>query len=159
MAEQPLLEGNPQAGEVLEILIRTTHHLHRRFEMNLASLGTPLQLTGPRLRVLLAVSEAGKIRMSDLASKIGIQARTVTQFVDALEQEELLVRLPDPDDRRATLLQVTSKAQPWMDQSRAIMDKAAEPLLAALPSEQQTQLMELLLKLTPPRDGQGDCCS
>ena len=140
-------ESSPTAGTVLEMLIRTTHRLHLQFETHLSSLDIPAYLTELRLRLLVAISEVGKIRMSDLAAKLGIQPRTVTQFVDALEQEKLLVRVPDPDDRRATFLQLTESAPPLMIQARAAMSESAEKVLASLPLEGRSQLLELLYQL------------
>ncbi len=143
-----LEETVPSAGRVLETLIRTTHHLHRQFEMRLSTHDIPVQLTGPRLRLLITISESGTIRMSELGAKMGIQARTVTQFVDALEQEKLLARLPDPDDRRATLLQLTDIASPIIEKARASMSEVAEKVLQHLPLEQRSQLLVILSKLT-----------
>ncbi|RKP46759.1 MarR family transcriptional regulator [Cohnella endophytica] len=140
-------ESPPPAGALLELLIRTTHRLHHEFEAQLSALDIPPYLTGPRLRLLVAVSEVGKIRMSDLAAKLGIKPRTVTQFVDALEQENLLIRIPDPDDRRATFLQLSDIAPPLMTKARAAMSESAEKVLAAFPSEGRTQLHELLNRL------------
>jgi len=140
-------ESSPTAGMVLETLIRTTHRLHHQFETHLSTLDIPAYLTGPRLRLLVAISEAGKIRMSDLAAKLGIKPRTVTQFVDALEQENLLIRIPDPDDRRATFLQLTDSAPLLMNKARTAMSVSAEKVLAAFPSEGRAQLLELLNQL------------
>lgn len=135
------------AGELLPLLFRTNHQLHRRFEILLAAYELEVPISGPRLRFLIAVSEAGQIRMSDMAAKLGIQARTVTQFVDALEHEGLLVRLPDSTDRRATLLQVTESALPHMARSRAAMAEAAERTLAPLHPEDRTLMLRLLKRL------------
>lgn len=84
------------------------------------SLDTPYHLTGPRLCVLSTVSENGPMA---LAAKLGGKARTVTDFFDALEQEKLLIRIPDPTDRRATLIQLTECAQSNMEKSLAFQDK------------------------------------
>src|SRR4051794_10526015 len=113
----------PLAGHVMEMLLRTTHRLHLQFETYLSDYDIPDFMTGPRLRVLVTVSKAGKIRMSDIAIKCGITPRTVTQFVDALEQEKLLVRVPDPHDRRATLLEVTEIAVPLIAKAGAAMNE------------------------------------
>lgn len=137
----------PLAGHVMEMLIKTTHRLHLQFESYLAANDIPDYLTGPRLRFLVTVSEAGKIRMSDMAIKCGIAPRTVTQFVDALEKEKLLVRISDPDDRRATLLQLTDTAAPLIAKARATMNESAEKVLAALPAEERSHLYEILHKL------------
>ncbi|MEW9701722.1 MarR family winged helix-turn-helix transcriptional regulator [Paenibacillus sp. SI8] len=139
--------SSPSAGMVLEMLIRTTHQLHLQFETHLSTLDIPAYLTGPRLRLLVAISEAGKIRMSELAAKLGISPRTVTQFVDSLEQENLLIRIPDPDDRRATFLQLTESAPPLMIKARAAMSESAELVLASIPPEARAQLLGLLNQL------------
>ncbi|NIK77090.1 DNA-binding MarR family transcriptional regulator [Paenibacillus castaneae] len=145
-------ESFPPAGIVLETLIRTTHRLHLQFEMHLNSLDIPAYLTGPRLRFLVAISEAGKIRMSELATKLGIKPRTVTQFVDALEQENLLVRIPDPDDRRATFLQLSDIAPPIIIKARAAMSESAENVLTSLSAERRVQLLNILNQISVEKE-------
>jgi DNA-binding MarR family transcriptional regulator len=142
------VQAIPSAGEVLQALFRTTHHLHRQFETLLTAAEIPAQLTGPRLRFLIVIAEAGQIRMSELGSRIGIQARTVTQFVDALEQEKLLVRLPDPLDRRATLIQLTDIAAPIILKARTTMSEASEKILTHLSAEDRTMLLGILQNLS-----------
>lgn len=137
-------EPAPSAGDVLQALFRASHHFHRQFELGLTACSVPAYLTGPRVRFLAAVMEAGQVRMGDMADKLGIQARTVTQFVDALEQEGLLVRLPDPKDRRATLLQVTEKALPLVADARAAMSRVAAQVLSPLTVEQRRSLYAIL---------------
>jgi DNA-binding MarR family transcriptional regulator len=143
----PLSVEPPTAAYLLETLFKSTHYIHRHFEAYLAAQGIPAYLTGPRLRFLKSVADAGKIRMSDLAAKVGIKARTVTQFVDALEQENILVRIPDPDDRRATLIQITETAIPLIRKAGNAMSEAAEKLLISLPPESRCQLLKHLYKL------------
>lgn len=145
-------DSPPMAGQVMEKLFTTTHRLHLQFETKLAAYGLPAFITGPRLRFLVTVAEAGTIRMGDMAVKCGIAPRTVTQFVDALEQERMLVRLPDPDDRRATLLQLTDSAVPLIDRARSAMKETADHVLAPLTAEQRSQLYALLLQLGTPAD-------
>ncbi|KRE93410.1 MarR family transcriptional regulator [Paenibacillus sp. Soil766] len=139
--------STPTAGDIIQLLIRTTHRLHTQFEEQLVLLGIPAYLTGPRVRVLIVIEEEGRIRMSDLATKLGIKARTVTQFVDALEQEALIYRTPDPDDRRATFLQLTDEAPPLIAKARAAMSQASDQILQSLSTEGRSQLQSLLLSL------------
>lgn len=134
----------PEPGEVLETLFRNSHSVHRQFEALLTELGLPAYVTGPRLRFLITVFESGRIRMNDMAAKLGIQARTVTQFVDALEEHKLLIRLPDPEDRRATLLQVSESAPPLIAQARVAMSRAAAQVLQPLSPEMRSHLFEAL---------------
>ena len=55
-------------------------------------------------------AEPGRVRMGDLSSALGVTARNITTIVDALEREGLLMRKPDPTDRRAILLELTERA-------------------------------------------------
>jgi len=76
-----------------------------------------------------------------------VTARTVTTLVDALEGEGLLVRLPDPTDRRATLLALTERAQTQFEQVRRIQVELGEELVAPLDQEQRRLLLDLLSRL------------
>jgi len=134
----------PIAGDLLQILFKTNHLLHQQFEKHIANYGIPDFLTGPRLRFLIVLEEYPNIRMNDIAKQIGIKARTVTQYVDALEKEKLLIRLPDPEDRRATLLQLTEAAFPLIKKARAGMSEASETLLKPLSDEQRIQFLVVL---------------
>ncbi|MBP1988775.1 hypothetical protein [Paenibacillus eucommiae] len=67
------------------------------------------------------MSEAEKIRMSDISTKLGIKPRTVTQFDDA---------------------------PPLILKARAAMSESAEIVLASLPPEGRGQLLEILQQLT-----------
>ncbi|MFC5650014.1 MarR family winged helix-turn-helix transcriptional regulator [Paenibacillus solisilvae] len=104
-------------------------------------------MTGPSLRFLIAIAENEPIRMSELAAKIGIKARTVTQFVDALEQENMLIRVPDSEDRRATFLRLTDAAPPLIQHARNAMSEASEQVVGSLSPENRRLLLNLLKQL------------
>lgn len=137
--------NNPSSIDIIHVLIRATHSVQQQFNSQLSELNTPFQISGPRLRVLSIVSESGKIRMNELAAKLGVKARTVTDFVDGLEKDNLLVRIPDPTDRRATLLQLTELAQTNLDRILAEQADIAERLIGKLTPEQRKQLIDMLL--------------
>ncbi len=80
----------PTASEVIMTLIATSHRIQRVFNARLSRQKGAVKLSGPRLRLLMAVEEVGRLRMGDLAEDLGITARTVTTLVDALEREGLL---------------------------------------------------------------------
>ena len=137
----------PSASEVVSTLIATAHRLRRVLNSRLSRQPGVIGLSGPRLRLLLAVEEAGRLRMGDLAEDLGVTARTVTTLVDALERDGLLVRLPDPTDRRATLLALTPRAHTQFEQVRRIQVDLGEALVAALDQEQRRLLLDLLSRL------------
>ena len=143
--------GELSGQDLLHQLFKINHLLQRQFEMGLVSYGLPEQLTGPRLRVLLEISAAGKIRMNELAKNLGIKARTVTQFVDALEKDHFIVRTPDAFDRRATILQLTDTAKSLMERAEEVMGEISDKLLERLTLEQRNQLLDILWQLDSNR--------
>ena len=143
----PEPEQEPSAADVIHVLIKTTHHFNREFEKRLSSMEMPIPLSGPRLRLLIVVGKSGQIRMNVLADKLGIQARTVTDLVDALERDGLIIRTPDPTDRRATLLKLTNKAEVHLEPIHALQAELAEKMMRRFSPGQRRQLQSLLLNL------------
>lgn len=144
--------NDPLAIDIIHILIRATHTIQRDFTSQISALDLPFKISGPRLRILSTVSEAGRIRMNELAAKLGVQARTVTDFVDALEKDELLVRIPDPTDRRAILIELTELAHANLSEILEKQAVIADHLLQNLTTEQRKELLELLLLLIRDKD-------
>ncbi|WP_460319802.1 MarR family winged helix-turn-helix transcriptional regulator [Paenibacillus sp. YSY-4.3] len=149
--------NDPAAIDLIHILIRTTQTIQRDFKTQISTVDLPFKISGPRLRLLSTVSEAGQIRMSELAVKLDIQARTVTDFVDALEKDGLLLRIPDPTDRRATLIQLTELAHAHLQEALAQQAIIAEQLIQNLTPGQRKELLEMLLLLINDKDLSSAC--
>jgi len=79
----------------------------------------------PRLRLLEELHCRGPAIMSQLAAAVGLTRRSMTSAVDALESERLVARRPHPEDRRATLVELTGPGL------RAA-DEAFQPRMAAI---------------------------
>ena len=47
----------------------------------------------------------------EIADRIGIEAPTIVPIIDKLEEQKLVVRRPDPNDRRNNLIFLTSKSE------------------------------------------------
>jgi len=98
--------------------------------------------------VLFSVREAGGLRMGDLASRLGVAPRTVTDLVDVLERDGLLIRRPDPADRRATRLELTPVAAAGLDRLRSLRRSFVEEIFSPLKPAERRQLVELLEKIS-----------
>ncbi|MCW2607863.1 MAG: hypothetical protein JWO60_2556 [Frankiales bacterium] len=68
--------------------------------------GTP-RLELATAAVLGTVGDAGPLRLSELADRLGLDVSTVSRQVPALERAGWVVRDPDPCDRRAQLLRLS----------------------------------------------------
>jgi len=64
----------------------------------------------PRLKLLYALACEGPQRMGDLADILEVTPRTVTALVDGLEAQGQVRRVPDPTDRRATIIEMARGA-------------------------------------------------
>jgi DNA-binding MarR family transcriptional regulator len=84
--------------------------------------------------VLATLEEDGPTRLTALAAPNGVSQPAMTQLVGRLERDGLVVRLVDPDDARATLVDITG---------------AGRALRAELHEAQNDHLAELLETLSP----------
>ncbi len=104
-------------------------------------------LTFARAALLAALDTDGPQRMGQLAHRVGVVPRTVTPMVDALEDDGLLVREPDPDDRRATLLRITAAGIAELTRTRSDRASAVDEVFAALGEEERGAVAAALEKL------------
>lgn len=68
-------------------------------------------VTPGEARALVHAGHAGAIRQTLLAERMGLEAMTLSTYLDRLEERGLVVREQDPSDRRAKLVQVTPEAE------------------------------------------------
>ena len=82
----------------------------------------------------------GQVRVQDLSSDIGITVGAASKLVDRLERAGLADRVPNPDNRRSSLVRLTGTGRhaltAALDVARAAVTRAAEgedvqPLVAA----------------------------
>ena len=125
----------------------TTQLVLREIQNQLAAFNLPEEITGQRLRVLWEIAGSENMRMSDLAARMGIQPRTVTQFIDALESAGFVTRTPDPHDRRATLLRLTPSAQPVVDSFHAAVGIVGEQISTIISAEDRAVLQSSLSRI------------
>lgn len=136
-----------EAADTFYLLITTSRILKFEFDKRLASLDLPIPLSGARLRLLMEVWKAERMRMNELAAVMDLKPRTITDFVNALEEDGLIQRTGDPTDRRATILSLTDKAKPHIRTIRSISAEISEKLMEKLTVEQRQQLREMLHSL------------
>lgn len=110
-----------------------------------------LKLTHGRLRALRLLTESGTpLRMGELAERLTVVPRSATSLVDELAEAALVRRMPDPDDRRATLLELTAGGRRVLAEANRMHHEAAREVLGHLPSEDLKQLKLLLGRATGP---------
>lgn len=81
-----------------------------RAEMDRRIADAGLGLTPGEGRALSHAARAGVARQTVIAERMGVEAMTLSAYLDKLEKCGLVERIPDPDDRRAKLVKLTEKA-------------------------------------------------
>ncbi|HSL69177.1 MAG TPA: MarR family transcriptional regulator, partial [Longimicrobiales bacterium] len=93
---------------LVSLIIHAGHHVEHRLETALASVGLSLAKLGA-LRHLIESGEP--LALGQLAERIACVKSNVTQLVDRLENDGLVKRVPDPNDRRSVLALVTDEGR------------------------------------------------
>jgi DNA-binding MarR family transcriptional regulator len=107
----------------------------------------PWDITPAQLRALRVLMRRGVMRLSELSDHLHIAARSATEVVDALETRGLVERRADPDDRRATLVEVTEHGTGVLDAIRAARGTEAERAFDRLSPTDRANLARILRKL------------
>jgi DNA-binding MarR family transcriptional regulator len=103
-----------------------------------------LDLSFTRVKALLLLA-GGPTTQRDLTAALGSDAAYITLVLDELERRELVVRAPDPGDRRRKLVTITATGREAARRARAIL--ATPP--AALADLPEAELAALLATLQP----------
>jgi DNA-binding MarR family transcriptional regulator len=84
------------------------------------------------------------ISQKELAARLHCSPSTVVDPTDRLEQGGLVVRRPNPEDRRVNVLVVTARGRQVRDE---LIERFFEPpdAIRRLPAEEQTRLRDVLL--------------
>jgi DNA-binding MarR family transcriptional regulator len=67
-------------------------------------------LTLSQRSVLVTLESSGPLRMGELAGIENVRPPSITGIVGRLEARHLVTRIPDPDDARSTVVQITAEA-------------------------------------------------
>jgi MarR family transcriptional regulator for hemolysin len=95
--------------------------LRRRFEQRLRSTG--VGLTRAQAAVMIHLAARGECNQACLAQSMDIEPITLVRLLDRLQELDLIVRKPDPRDRRAHVLELTAKAKPMLERIYALANE------------------------------------
>ena len=118
----------------------------RRLSLSIAAEVHPgLDATAYGMLVLL--DEHGPVRAADIVGFLGLDKSTVSRQLSALSDLGLAERLPDPSDRRASLVQVTAEGHDRLRRARNDRLEHLRSFLHSWPEEDVAELARLLGQL------------
>jgi DNA-binding MarR family transcriptional regulator len=147
--ERPGLDLSGMA--VLVRFLRVAHRFEEAQDQFFSALG----LKPGWLDVLAALRRAGdpyRLTPTLLSVEALISTAGMTNRLDRLEQAGLVRRLPDPDDRRGILVELTGEGRELVDAAVDAHRGLSKRLLGELDTGERDELDRLLRKLLVPLD-------
>ncbi len=82
-----------------------------------------------------------------IAKRIGIEGPTLTRMLDTLEADGLVVRRPDPTDRRTKLIELTEEGEKALEEIMAVAHAFRATVLTSLSDAELDQVNAITGKL------------
>lgn len=142
--ERPDLDVSPMG--IIGRMGRLSKHLERAIQVTFSKFG----LTIAEFDVLAALRRSGqpyRLSPTELFQMLMVSSGTMTHRVDLLEQAQLVKRIPDPGDRRGTLIQLTDRGFDVIEKAVAAHVANEHHALRALEQSEREALASLLRKL------------
>src|SRR5882757_9756617 len=107
----------------------------------------PWDIAPSHSRALGVLMRHGAMRLSELSDHLHIAARSTTEVVDGLQDRGLVERLPDPNDRRATLVRLTDQGTELGAAVLSARAAEAEGFFSRISESDRAELARILREL------------
>ena len=92
-------------------------------------------LTLAQCDVILEMESEKRVTLSWLAERLGLDNSTLSRTVDALVEKGVILREPDPEDRRYNVLTLTADGRHRCNEINAIGDRSANAMIERIPAD------------------------
>jgi MarR family transcriptional regulator for hemolysin len=138
------MSSNWDAEQSIGFLLADVSRLLRRdFDRRVRA----LDLTQAQWRAIAHLAREEGIKQATLAERLEVKPITVARLVDRLQTAGWVTREADPEDRRASLLFLTAKAQPILAEMRAHADQALQDVMAGISQPARSGLIKALARM------------
>jgi DNA-binding MarR family transcriptional regulator len=97
---------------------------------------------------LAVIDGAGEpLTPSQVSDRVLVPSATMTATLDVLERRGWIRRVPNPDDRRSTLIEITPDGRATADQLLPGIRMLEKTVLSVLTPGERTQLLDMLAKI------------
>jgi len=132
-------DGSRLATEAVMNTIRTADLL---FD-HIGRLLRPLGVSSAGGLVLGQLRDYGAMSPSELGARLIVTRATVTGVVDSLERRGYVLRLPNPNDRRGIIVELTPEGLEVVAQVRALIHKHERDWMSVLSADEQAAYISL----------------
>nr|WP_220461669.1 MarR family transcriptional regulator [Rugamonas apoptosis] len=111
-------------------------------------LRTTFGITLPRFDLMAQLERyPDGLRMGELSKRMMVTGGNITGITDQLEQEKLVLRVPDPKDGRAYSVKLTAAGRRTFATMAAVHEQWIAELLQDMPGADKARLIELLSQM------------
>ena len=143
--DQARIEGEmstqaPSVAGTMNLLTRLSRVVYRS--------ATP-ELIGVKLKEFVALTYLRESRLATqqkLAKTLMMDANNCVILLNGLEENGLIERTRDPEDRRRHIVAITPKGQRALERAERELETVEDDVLGNLSAEERDQLRELLAK-------------
>jgi DNA-binding MarR family transcriptional regulator len=159
------------AGRVFDLETRLTQDHHQSLKLWLRMLSCTVMIeneirtrlrgefgiTLPRFDLMAQLERHPQgLRMGELSKRMMVTGGNITGITDQLEQEKLVVRVPDPNDRRAYSVKLTAAGRRTFERMASVHEGWIAELLEGLSGTEKGTLIDLLSKVKRHINGVDD---
>ena len=104
-------------------------------------------LTPAQMHAIEIMGHHENLRMKELAQKLGVTTGTLTVMIDRLEQNDLILRKPNENDRRSIVVILTKKGQKYFKEHHKLHLELTREITSSLTEDEAGQLYTFMEKL------------
>jgi DNA-binding MarR family transcriptional regulator len=169
MADSEARDDDSEA--VLDLASRLTREHHQSLKLWLRMLSCTVRIENEirsRLRATFGITlprfdlmaqlerHPDGLRMGELSKRMMVTGGNVTGITDQLEREQLVVRVLDPNDRRAYAVKLTTAGRAAFAEMARVHESWIEELLQDISSDDKAQLITLLSQMKRHLNDSGE---
>lgn len=104
-------------------------------------------MTLPQFKFLMILSQIGPSSLKRVAGEIGVSAGSASSMADKLVELGFVERQPDPEDRRAVVLNLTDQARAFLEEKSVHFVKRITYLMDRLGEEDTAKWVRIMEKI------------
>jgi len=129
---------------------RLIHMVNQKKDRLLNEYLSPLDVTATQFKVLCAIRCGGSITPVELKKVLSVDLGALTRMLDRLVARGWIARMPNPNDKRGVLIQLTPEGAALCEQCHQLVGQTLhQELTKNMTAEEVTTLEYLLKKILP----------
>ena len=136
-----------------------TNWAARLFARELERQLAPSGIASAYMPVLFALAAGNTMTQKELARRAAVEQPTMAMTLNRMERDAMIIRTPDPADRRSALIGLTPLALGHVETVERVVSAINALALEQLDPAERTQFMSLLGRVAAVLEAQDDAVS